>query len=364
MQNWKHVALLFALLVFVSTVSVRNSSAQAPAGMIQQPGQAPNAAPPAQQPMPGTGQGQQVPNGGLAPNQVAPNQGQGPVAPMGQAPFPRLEPAYQQYLDDVLAKWEQSTGGITRYQCKFSRWQYNPTATKDPNAFETAGTGVIKYLAPDKGMFQVEELKFRKQKPDGTWGHEVIPGQYGEWWICDGESVHLYDQTQKIAKKYALPPNMRGAEVFNSPLPFVFGVKAEKVNARFWIRPLPPPALANGQPNENVILLEAYPKFQADAVNYHHVSIYLDRTQFLPLAIVISLPQWTPQQDHKEVFEFRDREVNAGLLAKINEAIFRQSFIPKEPPKGWTVEEVPFVPEEDGQRVAAPAGQQQNQLPR
>ena len=358
MQNWKQVSQLFALLAFVSTVSVRDSLAQAPAGMIQQPGRAPNQAAP----------NQAAPNQAApiqaAQNQMAPNQPQAPFAPMGQAPFPPLDPVHQKYLADVLNAWEKSTGGITRYQCKFSRWQFNPETTKDPAAFETAGTGVIKYLAPDKGMFQVEELKFRKQKADGTWGHEVIPGQFGEWWICDGESVHLFDQTQKIAKKYALPPNMRGAEVFNSPLPFVFGVKAEKVNARFWVRPLPPPVAANGQPNQNIILLEAYPKFQADAVNYHHVQIYLDQKEFLPLCIVIYLTEWTPEKDHKEVFEFRDREVNAGLLAKINEGLFRQSFIPKEPPKGWTVQEVPFVPEEDGQRVAAPAGQQQNQLPR
>ena len=86
----------------------------------------------------------------------------------------------------------------------------------------------------------------------------------------------------------------------------------------------------------------------------------------LPLGIVIFLPNWTPQpqNDHKEVFEFRDREVNASLLAKITEAVFRQNFIPIEPPKGWTVEEVPFIPEDDSQRVAVPSGQQQNQLPR
>ncbi len=362
MQNWKHLVQLFSLLVVVFAGPVRHSLAQAPANMIQQPGQNPNGANAGQRPSPLAGQGQPAQNGGLAPTQATPNQAQAPVAQMGQAPFPPLAAAYQNYLDDVLARWEKSTAGIQRYQCKFSRWQYN--APQDPKVFETAGSGVIKYLAPDKGMFQVEELKIRKQKPDGTFGHEVIPGQYGEWWICDGECVHLYDQTQKIAKKYALPPNMRGAEVFNSPLPFVFGVNAQKVNARFWIRPLPPPPGANGQPNENVILLEAYPKFQADAVNYHHVSIYLDSKDYLPLAIIVCLPNWTPTAEHKEVFEFRDREVNTSLMAKINEAVFRQSFIPKEPPKGWTVEEIPFVPEEDGQRVAAPSDPQQNQLPR
>ena len=353
MQNWKSLIKIVPILAFVFAGSVRDSLAQQPANVIQQPGQQAG-----QQP------GQQA--GGQPPMPAA---GQMPAvagAQMGQAPFPSLTPDYQKYLDNVLAAWENSTKGIQRFQCKFSRWQYDPTKTNDPNAFYTAASGVLRYMAPDKGMFKVEDLRFRKQKADGKWGHEAIPDQFGEWWICDGESVHLYDQTQKHAKKYPLPPNMRGAEVFNSPLPFVFGVTAQKVNSRFWVRPLPPPPGPDGKPNDKVILLEAYPKNQADAMNYHHVSIYLDRQEVLPLGIVIFLPNWTPQpqNDHKEVFEFRDREVNASLLAKFTEAVFRQNFIPIEPPKGWTVEEIPFVPDEDAQRVAAPAGQQQNQLPR
>ena len=159
---------------------------------------------------------------------------------------------------------------------------------------------------------------------------------------------------------------MRGAEAFNSPLPFVFGVNAQKVNTRFWLQPLPPPPGPDGKPNDQVILLEAYPKHQNDAMNYHHVHIFLDRKEVLPLGIIIFLPQWTsdPKNDHKEVFEFQDREKNANLLAKFTEAVFRQNFIPMEPPKGWTVEEVPFVPEDDPHRVAAPSGPQQNQVPR
>lgn len=357
MRNWKTILLFTALSTFVCAGLASNSLAQQPANMIQQPGQ--RAAGQVQAPIAGQMQGaaptQAVPINGAVQNPAA-----APSVPMGQAPFPALDPAHQKYLDEVLAAWENSTKGIDRFQCKFLRWQYDPTKTNDPSAFYTGATGILRYMAPDKGLFKVEELQFRKQKQDGTWGYEKIADQFGEWWICDGQSVHLYDQTQKVAKKYLLPPNMRGAEVFNSPLPFVFGVNAQKVNARFWIRPLQPP-------NNNVILLEAYPKHQSDAMNYHHVSVYLDRKEMLPVSIVIHLPNWTPQpqNDHREVFEFRDREVNAGLLAKFTEAVFRQSFIPIEPPKGWTVQEVPFVPEDDeAQRVAAPAGQQQNQLPR
>jgi TIGR03009 family protein len=262
-----------------------------------------------------------------------------PEAPMGVAPFPPLDPALQQYLGNVLQYWQQSTAKIQRYQCKFTRWQYDPTKVNDPSQHHSIAKGVVRYMAPDKGMFQVEDIHFLKQQPDGKFTYEVVPGQYGDWWI-------LYDRTEKKAKKYMLPPSMQGAEVFNSPLPFVFGVDAEKIQARYWIRPLPPPVDKNGKQNDQIVLLEAYPKMQADALNYHHVTIYLDRNEFLPVAIDIALTQWTPTAPHREVFQFSEREVNLTLLEKINETLFRQAFIPREPPKDWTVEEVPFLAEE------------------
>jgi TIGR03009 family protein len=262
-----------------------------------------------------------------------------PQSQMGNAPFAPLEPAYQKYLDDVLGFWQLNTSKIDRFACKFKRWEFNPTIANDPKEFYSASYGTIRYMKPDKGMYQVEEIQYRVTKPDGTIKYEATPGQFGDWWICDGEKVHEYDRTLKKVTKYPLPPNMRGTEVFNSPLPFVFGVEAEKVKQRFWMRPLPPPMGQDGKPNENLILIEAYPKYASDAVNYHHVTIYLDKTEFLPQAIEIALTQWTPQAPHREFFEFIEREKDNSLLAKIKENVFRQAFIPEAPPKDWTVEE-------------------------
>jgi hypothetical protein len=136
---------------------------------------------------------------------------------------------------------------------------------------------------------------------------------------------------------------MQGAEVFNSPLPFVFGVDAAKLKARYWIRPLEPPKDDKGVPNQNLVLLEVYPKTVDDAVNYHHVTVYLDVKEFLPIAIEIALTNWTPQQPHREFFQFEERVLNASLLTKINETLFRQAFIPAQPPKDWKVEELPIT---------------------
>ncbi len=234
-----------------------------PADSMQSPAAA-NAAQPVGQPV----------QAGAAPNAV-------PQAPMGNAPFV-LSPAEQDYLDKVLTFWQESTAKIERFECSFNRWQFDPQKLNNPQEFYTASSGTLRYLKPDKGMFKIEEMKFRVDKPNGQFAYEALPNQFGEWWICDGVSVHDYDRTEKKMTKHPLPANMRGAEVFNSPLPFVFGVDKNKINQRYWVRPLPHPLDKEGKPNENIIVIEAYPKFQSDALNYHHVTVYLDRAKFLP----------------------------------------------------------------------------------
>jgi TIGR03009 family protein len=323
------------------------------AGMNAPYGQSPNQAGlPNSNPNAVNGQSAQAglpPQAGVQPGAAA--------APMGNAPF-QLEPQLQNYLDEVLKFWQLSTSKIDRFESKFTRWQFDPTKTNNPDEFYTNSSGVVRYLKPDKGMFHVEQMLYRVPKDDGKFAYEALPGHFGEWWICDGECVHEYDRTEKKVTKHQLPANMRGAQVFNSPLPFVFGIDAEKIKQRYWMRPLPHPVGKDGVRNEEIIVLEAYPKFQSDAINYHHVSIFLDKKDFLPAAIEIALTQWTPQTPHREVFEFKERVANANVLTKMTEVIFNRAFIPEQPPKDWTVEERPFIPEEapaDGLRAANPS---------
>jgi hypothetical protein len=101
---------------------------------------------------------------------------------INQPPFPALAPALEDYLDKVLGYWQQSTSKIERYQCKFKRWQYDPTQVTqklgEREQHYTQATGVIRYMTPDKGMFQIEELKFYKQQPDGSFQYQAVDGQF------------------------------------------------------------------------------------------------------------------------------------------------------------------------------------------
>jgi len=279
--------------------------------------------------------------------------------------FVPLPPEKDLMLKQLLAQWQKATEGIQRYKCDFLRWQFDMTKISDPKVFHTAAKGVIRYMAPDKGMFRVDELKFVRKdprNPNADWQLQDDPNQFGEYWICDGNSVYLHDRTEKKAIKYMLPPQMQGKQVFNSPLPFFFGVDAQKIDQRFWVNPLAD-AQFNGQ---NVHVLDVYPKTQADAVNYHHVTVYLDQQESLPVAIEVCMPNWSEKTPNREFFEFRNRTSNWNFLDKLKGInIFADEFIPKEPPAGWKVEIKPYEPEEapapqgqpDPARVANPGSQ-------
>jgi len=286
---------------------------------------------------------------------MVPNQEEAPAL-LAPAFFP-LSPENDRMLKALLGKWQAATQGIERYKCDFFRWQFDMTKISDPKVYHTAARGVVRYMAPDKGMFRVDELKFVRKDPrdpQAEWKLHADPEQFGEYWICDGNSVYLYDRTQKKATKYTLPPEMQGKQVFNSPLPFFFGVDAQKIEQRFWVNPLPD-AVVNEKP---VHVLDVYPKTQADAVNYHHVRVYLDQKESLPAAIEVCMPNWTEEKPNREFFEFRSRDTNWNLLDKIKDmSIFKEEFIPKEPPAGWQVEVKPYEPEQpqpDPARVANP----------
>ena len=265
------------------------------------------------------------------------------------------------HLDQVLNYWEGSTKNIDKYSCKFQRWQYNSSSNFVDELAKKVGkdirtipisiaSGELKYMSPDKGMFKIERLlkltgQLEKNQPE----YKGFDGVFGEWWLCDGEKVYEYDRSLKKCTRFTMPSELKGEGILESPMPFMFGVKAEKIRARYWVRSLPPPNDANGKPRDDLYVVEAYPKFQADAANYDHVQIVLDREMCLPIVLVKYNTEHVDEpgqvlNDNREFFQFDDRVKNANLLQKVSDAIFRKEFIPSDVPKDWTVEERVFAP--------------------
>jgi len=133
----------------------------------------------------------------------------------------------------VLKAWEQKSKDIKTFDANFTRWEYDPVFPKpnaDPKDPVNVDFGILKYAAPDKGVFRI----LSTVGPDGK--AVPIEADRADHWICDGKSVYQYLPKQKQLVEHKLPPEMQGKAIVDGPLPFLFGADAQKLRQRYWIR--------------------------------------------------------------------------------------------------------------------------------
>ncbi len=118
-----------------------------------------------------------------------------------------------------------------------------------------------------------------------------------------------------------LPPELQGKAITDGPLPFLFGAEAAKLKQRYYIRILP-------NTNQSEIWLEAYPRFQQDAMNFQRVELILDRQKFLPSAMQIYSPNGKSRTVYK--FDVANAKINGGFLQNM-----LSGFGPLTKPLGW-----------------------------
>ncbi len=278
------------------------------------------------------------------------------LAEATKAPFEPLTKEQSDYLDVVLNTWEQRTGRIEQYQCTLSRWQYDPSI--DPSAPAVIDKGVLQYAKPDKGLFRIDDRQtLSKKSPNPEYR---TSDKFGEYWVCDGEYIHIRDRNEMKALKVQLAPEQRHNGIHNSPLPFLFGVKAEQMKQRYWLRPVAPPA------GSSDVWLEAWPKQLDDAGNYSRVQVVLDQNEVLPKALIVFLPNWEAKSPHREVLEFTDRKQDWSVLDAMKQKLFMKEFIETKLPATWQVIVEPYIdprdaapPAQEQQRVAQPPAMQQ-----
>ena len=278
------------------------------------------------------------------------------AAQLATMPFEALNEPQQQYLDQVLDVWEKRTAAIQRYKCNFKRYIFDPSQNTGNDA-AAKGEGAIRFMQPDKGLFRVDKLDFfngRDEKQAAMY-RENERQKFGEYWLCDGDYVHILDRNEKKCLKVQLPPEMRGQKIHLSPLPFLFGVKAAEIKSRYWVRPLAPP------PGSSDVWLETYPKRPDDAGNYSRVQIVLDPTDVLPKGLIVFLPNWRADQQHREVYEFTDRDKDWTMLDQMKDKLFKEEFIPKTLPKDWQIVVEPYQAPQAGPGQAAVNPQQLGQ---
>lgn len=261
------------------------------------------------------------------PNQQPPTS---PTEQQGFGPPFQLDAVEQQFVDQILQMWENAGADIKTYDCRFERWEYDPVFGP-PNDPAIKCTGQLTYAKPDKGSFKIDDIRrFVQKDPEKPGEYVLQKDEVGEHWVCDGKAIYEYKHEKKQLVVQALPENMRGKSIVDGPLPFLFGAEADKLKARYWIR--------SRQGNAAEIWLEAYPRTQADAANYHHVDVMLERKTMMPKAIQVHMPNGR----NRAVYMFEQPNVN-GTLNQLFGALFNSP----RTPLGWTrvVEELPTAPQ-------------------
>ncbi len=205
------------------------------------------------------------------------------------APF-TLTPPEEAQVDQVLRQWEQRNKKVTSFDCSFRRWIYDsvfnpPEPGKDATPKFTED-GIIKYAAPDRGLFQVEQsIQNGKAAP--------IDDSRADHWMCDGKAIYEYSPTKKQVIEHKLPPELQGKAIANTPLPFLFSAEAKQLKERYYIR-IATPANVKDQ-----IWLEAYPRDQKVAAEWHHALFIVKTEDMTPYYLKLVQPNqkdWTSYQ--------------------------------------------------------------------
>ncbi len=174
-----------------------------------------------------------------------------------------LNPAEQKELDEFLVRWEQYSGSVKRYEVEFTSYEYDPVLNPDNKPAYTT-FGMFKYTAPNRFVYHVE----------GQWvdGKQVKSGPKEEKIIIDGNSIFEYSFKAKEVRQYNIAPELLSRGFADSPLPLIFGAKADEMKKRFSMK-----IVTRDEYKDSQVWLEAKPLLIADQQEFLNLEIRIDK---------------------------------------------------------------------------------------
>ncbi len=223
----------------------------------------------------------------------------------GAAP-PGVDPT----LWRVLEFWESHSSGIKRLEGGVVLRTYDKTFK-----VETLGQGQFFYQSPDNGRLdmnpvpkqQIKALIAKRGQPGARVRRDpngvpyTLESALPEKWVCDGEKLITVREEDKSAEIIALPKELRGQNIMNGPLPFLFGLPPAEAINRFKLKLVKAPTK-----QEPIAVLTAFPKRRDDQKNWIKATIRLDTRTGLPSAIELIHPSETKM----DVYAFAEMKVN------------------------------------------------------
>ena len=206
-------------------------------------------------------------------------------------------------LMSLLKDWEVSSAKIKKLEGEHHRWEYDYVFNVVKH-----NTGKFYYESPDKGRIDLTPFKddvgVVESKRHWETGQPVkFKGVTGaaERWFCDGQLVTQVDVDQKQATRMVLPKQNQGVNIIDGPLPFLFGMPAQKAIQRYDLE------LKSRNTTTGKATIRATPLWPTDSANYQLAEIILDTKTFLPSAVRLIDPAGTKET----VFVFGKFEKNS-----------------------------------------------------
>lgn len=217
--------------------------------------------------------------------------------------------AAAQQLDVILQQWHFSSQQVQVLNGEHRRYVYDYVFGTEKRAM-----GRFFYTAPDKGRIDLApnvadkgDISSKIHPLTRKKVQLTIGPDQSERWICDGKQVLQIDDQSKTAQQYPIPPEARGENIMDGPLPFLFGMPPKKAKARYNLRLL-------GVTKDMIDLL-VKPKLKKDAANYQWARVRIERSTMLPAAVQIIDP--TGNKETVYTFPKIDKNPKQGLLPKL-----------------------------------------------
>ena len=214
----------------------------------------------------------------------------------------------------LLSEWEEKTKDINSLSCSFTRYEYDKVFAK-----ETRSVGTIYFQNPDKGRIDFEPAGkalmalSSGHRDDQNKPFRVVAGDLTQW-ICTGKWIYVLNNAAKSYDRVEIPPEMQGQNITRSPLPFIFGMKAQDAMNRFALRlgdmhnPDGAHLTGDGKPMRRQLHIVANPFDPNVAREYTQAEILLNPETFLPM----SLRTIDPAGNKETVYLFDPKSLNVG----------------------------------------------------
>src|SRR5579863_1918979 len=176
----------------------------------------------------------------------------------------KLDPELEKFLKD----WEKNTSLFKKLVGEFEVIKYVPAFQVEKRA-----AGKFAHEAPDKGSYEKQAVVIAKGQKPGKKGY-TLESDDPERWVCTGKEVIKIDDKEKTYEKMPIPPAAQGENIIEGPLPFLFGMKADRAKKRY--------KLKLQKQDENGIWLEVIPSTSQDSSNWEKAIVIIDPREFVP----------------------------------------------------------------------------------